>query len=268
MRYLLKGELAEGVLPNLLQYLAQSSVSGCLELRHPDGFQAYLFFMSGALHHISLGRAGPGRLQRDVAALAVLLGWQKGRFQFREGVKSPIQTIEKPLENVLLEAARLADEEAHATGELIHAGSVLRAKPPASGEGQVMMSVAGLQLLSAFNGVDSLAEIAARWGTPPASLITAAQELFLQNLAEPSVAIIAPELIGDLKRFLVQLVGPVGQIIVEDSLQELNLTEEAVPQRALAELAGVLRGELQRPAWRAAFERHFRQLCQHYEVSL
>ena len=269
MSHALQGELSKDMLPNLLQYLAQNVADGCLVLRHPDSSQGYIFFSKGELVHASLGVPSHGKTtQKDITALAVLITWAKGRFQFREAVPAPVETLQLPLSNVLMQAAQMADEESRVTGELLHERSVLRARVTDRDDIHLLVSLEGLKLLSYLDGVNSLAEIAEARRLNLRELISTAQTLFLEDLIEHGAALLEPELIPELKQLLISLVGPMGQIIVEDALLELNLSEDAVPKRALGELLDLLRLELRKPDWRTEFERKLTQLAQRYEVSV
>ena len=268
MNYALQGELSKGILPNLLQYLAQSVMTGCLVLRHPDSSQGYIFYKMGKLVHISLGTPAQGKLpQKDVTALAVLLAWDTGRFQFRQAVAAPVETLSAALSSLLMQAAQLSDEETQNTGELLHERSVLRPVWPQQNESLYIDALA-LDLLSYLDGIHSLSEIAEAHTLPLNATIATAQQLYAQGLLKPGAQLLEPQLIVEFKSLLTTLVGPMGQIIVEDALLELNLSEDAVPERAFGELVELLRAELRKPAWRADFERGLARLCQRYGVAL
>jgi len=120
----LHGRLDEGVLANLLQYLALSQASGCLLLRHPQSRQGSIYLERGKIVFVE------AKPSYDVAALAALLRWREGQFSFRPGVRSPRITLERSTAMLLLEASHLADEasdERSAAGPHIDADTVLSA---------------------------------------------------------------------------------------------------------------------------------------------
>jgi len=126
----LHGRLEEGVLANLLQYLALSQASGCLLLRHPQSRQGSIYLERGRVVFVE------AKPSYDVAALAALLRWREGQFSFRPGVRSPRITLERSTAMLLLEASHLADEaneRRQAAGPQIDADTVLSAlaEPPA-----------------------------------------------------------------------------------------------------------------------------------------
>lgn len=268
----LQGQLNDGVLANLLQYLSMNSVSGCLTVRHPDGAHAYVFLEAGRPVHISLGKSGHSGIQTDTEALSVLLTWQTGRFDLRDKVAPPVRSISKGLDMLLLEAAQQADETIRDKGILLHAESVLRARGVRTQRDHitdhVVVSIAALQLMQHLDGVNTLADVARLTGMPLASVLGAAQELHQQGLVLLNTTRVDPGFLRDLTGLLVDLVGPMGEIILEDTLLDLGFDKTNVPARAIGELLTELKGQLRREAWRAAFGRSSRALCERYTVEL
>jgi hypothetical protein len=100
------GRIEELGIANLVQMLGQSSPLGTLTATH-GAEEATIAFENGALRYALLGPL------RDVKALARVLKWSEGSFEFTRSVdaitdeRAPI-----PLQNALLEAARQVDESA------------------------------------------------------------------------------------------------------------------------------------------------------------
>jgi hypothetical protein len=95
----LQGRLAEGVLSNLVQYLALNQASGCLTVSAPDVGAGEVYLLRGRVHHVV---AGP---YEGVKALAHLLTWTQGRFGFRVGVVPPAFSVDLSTDQLLLQAS-------------------------------------------------------------------------------------------------------------------------------------------------------------------
>ena len=267
----LSGRLGPGALADLLQYLALTRASGCLLLRHPQRRQAYVYLEEGRVVAVD------ARPLYDVAALSELLAWRDGRFAFRSGVPAPRRTLDLPTDALLLEATRRADEAepgavdpdavlAPASGEPEQrpaAGGVLARGAgddgpfgpvrvlgevgdahafgrPAAPE-SVSLSLAALHLWRRLDGASSLRQLAAASGRPLAEVVAAGAELLERGLARyASVAVADPRFAQELAREAVDLLGPVGEIVVEDALYELGLTADAVPVGRVDELVAAI----------------------------
>ncbi|HEX7039009.1 MAG TPA: DUF4388 domain-containing protein [Trueperaceae bacterium] len=289
----LSGRLGPGALADLLQYMALSRASGCLLLRHPQQRQAYVYLESGRVVFVD------ARPLHDVAALSELLGWQDGRFAFRAGVPSPRRTLDMPMEALLLEAARRADEPANGAVDpdsVLTAVSGEPADPPRSslagplardayGDGpfgpvrvlgevgdaylgvgvaapeSVSLSLAALHLWRRLDGVSSLRQLAAASGRPLAEVVAAGDELLGCGLARfESVAVADPRFPQELAREAVDLLGPVGAIVVEDALYELGLSADAVPVGRVGELVAAIESAFGDAAARQEFARRAAEL--------
>ena len=290
----LSGRLAPGALADLLQYLALSRASGCLLLRHPQRRQAYVYLENGRVVFVD------ARPLYDVAALSELLGWNDGRFAFRPGVAAPRATIDVATERLLLEATRRADEpvpgavdpdtvlcalsgdapaarrEERATtlaggahddgpfgpvrmlGEVGDAGEQVGARAAPE---SVSLSLAALHLWRRLDGASSLRELSSALGRPLSEVVEAAAELLDSGLAAfVAVAVADPRFPRELAREAVDLLGPVGEIVVEDALYELGLSPDAVPVGRVDELVQAIEAAFGDSPARAEFARRAAEL--------
>jgi hypothetical protein len=99
----LQGRLADGVLGNLVQYLALNQASGCLTVAAPGVGTGDVYLVRGRVQHAVLGAL------TGVAAFSQLLSWTHGRFSFRVGVVPPTFTIDLPTDQLLLHATYEVD---------------------------------------------------------------------------------------------------------------------------------------------------------------
>lgn len=261
MNELMQGQLAEDTLPNLLQYLAMNAATGTLFLRHPKGMQGSVFFNKGAVVHIKLGA------QQDVPALAALLSWPQGRFAFRKATALSERTVNSPLDKLLLEAAHLADTHKRSGGRLFSEHTVFVANSVPNQQ-RVAMTVLAVQLLRQIDGVHTLGEVAQRMNLAFDKVLIAAEELYGQAVIQPvAVAPVHPGFIPDLTKLIVNIMGPMGEIVVEDALYDLQLSSEDLPRSRVNDLLGELRAQFKREDWQQLFEAQVRGLCEHYGLA-
>lgn len=259
----LRGQLAEGSLPNLLQYLALSQATGCLLLRHPQGSQGQLYFEGGKPVHIRYGS------QEDTLALASLLGWKEGQFIFRSGVNAPLHSVKSTLDSLLLEAAYQADTMSRGRGGLFDESTVLVPKPLTEGDQKVAMTLRSLQLLRHLDGVRSLGELILRSGLTRTDLFLAAEELYQQGLVQPLGAKAVPaSFVDDLTRVVVDLMGPMGEIVIEDALYDLGLSPAALPVNRIDGLLREVKRQFRRSDWQISFEQQARALRARYGLGV
>lgn len=264
----LEGQLNDGVLANLLQYLFMNRANGCLSVKHPQGAKGYIFLKDGAPEHISVGEPGQKGVTTDTKALSILLSWDAGRFSLDESVPSPIKTLTKSLHSVLLEASQYSDETLNEGKALLHADTVLKAKTLRHESDMVVLSIRALQLLSSLDGVRSLREIAQTIDADIHETVEVAQELFMQSLVEQDALLVEPAFIEKLSTIVVGLMGPVGEIVVEDALYECNLEPGRVPLRRLAEVELKVRESLTHANWQEPFSAQLKSLKSEYNISL
>lgn len=87
-----------------------------------------------------------------------------------------------------------------------------------------MLTLAALQLWRTIDGIGSLRQLAVTIGKPVAETVAAAQELLDNGLAEfATLAVADPRFVREVARETVDLMGPVGSIVVEDALMDLGL---------------------------------------------
>ncbi len=244
----LHGRIEDGTVANVLQYLSLGAASGCLSLRHPERLQGNVYLQDGKVVFIE------ARPLYDVAALAALLAWRSGRFSFRAGVSAPRHTLDRSVDRLLLEASHYADNQARGQGSgmlgddtVLNAASGRRSGGGGvrghahSSDEEVLLSLAALHLWRRIDGVSSLREIAAATRRPTAELVAAAQELVAHGLAEYASLLVAdPRFARELAREAVDLLGPVGAIVVEDALYDLGYSAESLPVGAVDELVAEL----------------------------
>ena len=258
----LQGQIDEGVLANLLQYLALDQASGCLILRHPRGAQGDVFFAGGKVVHVQ----APGR--SGVLALSELLTWIEGTFHFRSGVAAPQNSIRLSVESLLLEASYQVDEARRSGSDPIDERSVLRSKPLEQHRSTVAMTLRAVHLLRHLDGTLSIAEISNRTGASVEELLVAAKELHRQELVElMTPQVVGRDFIEALERTVIDIMGPIGEIVLDDALYDLGVNAETLPIGAVDELVQALAAQLRREDWRRDFQERIRRLRERFDLA-
>lgn len=256
----IQGQLDGDILINLLQYLNLNGASGVLRLRTGLGSTGDVYTQGGQVTHAVTGSVTGQK------ALVTLLRWSQGRFSFEAGVQAPERTIDKPLDALLLEIAYQTDEEDR-SAEKLTASTVLM--PAASsgnrtaGETDVTLPVLALKVLPLLDQNVKLSTIAKRIDAPIDEVLAAADVIVRSGLATPhQSASVSPEFIHNLTALVRDIIGPLADIVMDEVLYELNLTEGSVPEDQLSELIGKLGSaiEQERSDWRAAFDRQVAEL--------
>uniref|UniRef100_A0A7C4YAP7 DUF4388 domain-containing protein n=1 Tax=candidate division WOR-3 bacterium TaxID=2052148 RepID=A0A7C4YAP7_UNCW3 len=99
----LSGSLEDFEITDVLQVIHISNKDGVLYIRTPKG-RALMFFKGGLLLHAEIEDA----VGMDAVRKIIIL--RQGTFEFRPGESTSQVTIELPIQNVIIEAARQIDE--------------------------------------------------------------------------------------------------------------------------------------------------------------
>lgn len=251
----LNGRLGEGVVANVLQYLQLSQGTGCLSLVHPARRSGRVYLEAGKVVFVE---ASP---LHDLAALTALLEWREGRFSFRPGVVAPRRSMNRNVDTLLLEATHLADAGAISPEPGPAPDTVLSVGPRGGTDDAVMLSLGALHLWRNLDGVSSLRELAAKTGVALVDVTLAAQELIDHDLVDFAALKVAdPRFAREVTREAVDLLGPVGTIVVEDALIELGVSPDALPVALVEEFVAEVTRSFPTGDRRAEFSRRADQL--------
>lgn len=259
MKNALQGQLEEGVLANLLQYLSLNNASGALQLRHIHGHVGEVFFDAGRVIHVVSGA------QVDIMALSVLLTWTEGEFSFRSGVLPPAKTIKLAVDSLLLEASYQVDvnqlEQDRVTEDSILVPRAL------DQHNSVALSLRALHLLRHLDGKSSLMSIAAKLNVSLPEVLSAAEELLQQSLVDFSnTPTVSAKFMSDLNQLVVDIMGPMAEIVIDDALYDLGLRAESLPEHSVPALLQEIRSQFKRDDWQRDFELRAKRLCIHYSL--
>lgn len=293
----LHGRIEEGVLPNLLQYLSLSQASGCLMLRHPQQLHANVYVDKGRVVFVD---AKPLYDLAALAALLRWadgrFAFRPGVRPPRNTLTSSTETLllqatQKADEiagsgdgvdadSVLMAVIQGSDHMAGGLGYGVEGGAgggyefgpVTLLGDPVSGAGArppvpssvvdtVSLSLAALDLWRRLDGASSLRQLAMAAGRPVADLERAAKELLDNALVDyVSLVVADPRFAQEIAREAVDLLGPVGEIVVEDALYELGVNVDTIPVGMVDELVQLLEVAFDNPFSRAEFLRRVSEL--------
>lgn len=229
---------------NVLQYLALSVATGRLTVVSRGALQGNVYLEGGQVVFIE------AKPFRDLGALAAMLSWDNGTFVFKRDVLAPRHTMRQQVDLLLLQVSRRpALGAAEPAPSQIGKDAVLAAASGdgmykladdqfyADAEGEVLLSLGALHLWRGLDGVSSLGQMAAMAGRNVDELVAAAHELIDHRLATfVSLRVADPRFVEELKREAIDLLGPVGEVVVDDALYELGLMPESLPVSSVDEL--------------------------------
>jgi len=256
----LYGDLEEGVLANLLQYLALSQAGGRLGLRHPTRPKGDVYLDGGRVVHACTG------VLAGVSALAELMTWHQGRFSFHSGSAAPRHTLSGPTERVLLEASYHLDGRPSEPACVDDATVLVTNTSP--DDGRAAVSLTALHVWRSVDGRSTVGALAQASGLPLEAVIEGASELVRAGLAAAGGArLVDRAFVGAMTQEAVDILGPVAELFVEDALFELGLDGGPFAIGALDELVTTVATQFRRSEWQHDFLRRVERLRQDHGLS-
>lgn len=121
VKAILEGDLKNMQVPNLLQTVLMSKMTGHLNVLSSHG-SADLYFEDGTPVH-----AQTGSTSGDAGILELLL-WEDGEFKFLPEERTRLKTVNKRLESLLMEGIALLDQDRYLTAQGLNQNSYLMRK--------------------------------------------------------------------------------------------------------------------------------------------
>ncbi|NLG09676.1 MAG: DUF4388 domain-containing protein [Deinococcales bacterium] len=236
----IQGQIEEGVLVNLLQYLNLNSATGVLRLQSGRGLPGEIYTDGGQVVHAAL------RGVEGVQALVALLAWREGSFGFQSNVRSPKRSVHKPLEALLLEVAYETDHAVDLDAEPLDAETVLApvSLDPSQEGKRVALPLMAIRILPHLDGVKPLGAVAEQLGVSLAEVRAAAAVLLENDLASVAEGrLLDAGFINTLTDLVRDIMGPLADIVMDESLDTLGVTASAVPEVKLPALLELLEQE-------------------------
>jgi hypothetical protein len=241
----LQGALSEGVLANLLQYFAATNATGCLSVHSTVKGTGKVYVNKGRPVHAQIGSLIG---VHAVASMLMLIG----EFEFEGDVTTSKRSMESTMEALLLSATLELDDVVLTPRTLIETDSntesgtgklspqaILTSVMRPDFDERIEMPLSAIWLLPLINGRDTLEAIAKKEGRSLEATVRSAEVLTRLGIAamvEPEQRCVPEAFVNDLVRELNFLLGPVGEVMVQDAFDDLKLPYGKLPENRVAKL--------------------------------
>jgi hypothetical protein len=250
----LRGNLAQLSLLDILKMLSTGKRSGRLDI-HQGAKTGEIYLQYGTLVHAVSGT----HLGENV--VYTLMGWLEGNFSFTPDIEAPEQSIHVSTEQILLEAARQADQWRDIKEVLSSTDAVFNISASGS-TNTVSLKPIEWKVLAQINGERSVIEIAELlelhefdvakiiYGLTTAGLLH--EETGIKNTFRE---IVDESFFEQLMVNFTEVMGPIGPVIIEEEIKLLGEDREAFPQNKAAELVERISLEISDNTKRAQFQK-------------
>jgi hypothetical protein len=195
------------------------------------------------------------------AGVYTLLGWLEGDFSFTPDVEPPEESIQLTTEQMLLEAARTAEQWEDIKEIITSTDAVFNISPSGSTD-TVSLKPIEWQVLAQIDGERSINEIAEILDLHEFDVAKIVYSLTTAGLLHEvsGVSVSTGELVSDnfftqLTEIFTEIMGPIGPVIIEDEIKLLGEVREAFPKDKTAELVERISLEISDGEKRADFQK-------------
>lgn len=249
-----KGSLAQLSLLDILRMLSSGHRTGRVEI-HNAGKSGQLYLENGIIVHAVSGT------QIGEKAVYTLMGWLEGDFSFVPNEPSPERSIETTTEQLLLEAARQAEQWEDIKDILSSTDAVFNISPSGSTT-TVSLKPIEWQVLAQVNGERSVVEIGEILDLHEFDVARIIYSLTSAGLLHEVVGggtkfrdIADEAFFKILSEKYTDVMGPIGPVIIEDEIRLLGEDKNAFPQEKIAELVERISLEIADSKKRADFQK-------------
>ncbi len=248
----LRGNLQQLPLLDILRMLNMSSRTGRLDITQP-GKTGEIYLENGVIVHSVTGT------QLGDKGVYTLMAWMEGEFVFTPDVPAPERSIDTTTEQLLLEAARQAEQWGDIKDVVPSTDSVFNISPSGS-TSTVSLKPLEWQVLAQVNGERSVVEIGEILNLPEFEVAKIVYSLTTAGLlhevadAKSSFRNIVDETFFEtLSVSFTEVMGPMGPVIIEDEIKLLGEDRNAFPQDKASELVERVSLEISDSKKRAQF---------------
>lgn len=249
-----KGNLAQLSLLDILRMLSSARRTGKVEV-HSAGKIGELYLENGLIVHAVSGT------QMGEKVVYSLMGWLEGEFDFTPSIVPPERSIQTNTEQLLLEAARQAEQWEDIKDVLSSTDAVFNISPSGS-TNTVSLKPIEWQVLAQINGERSVVEIG--------EILSLNEFDVARIIYSLTTAGLLHEVIGTTRKFreiadesffatmtelFTEVMGPIGPVIIEDEIRLLGEEKNAFPQEKTAELVERISLEIFDNKKRAEFQK-------------
>ena len=249
-----RGNLAQISLLDILRMLCSGNRTGRLDIQNA-GKSGELFLVNGEIVHAVSGT------QLGESGVYSLMSWLQGDFGFTPGIAPPERSIGTTTEQLLLEAARQAEQWEDIKDILSSTDAVFNISPSGS-TNTVSLKPIEWQVLAQVNGERSVIEIGEILELNEFDVARIIYSLTTAGLLHEVVGggtkfrDIADETFFEtLSEVFTEIMGPIGPIIIEDEIRLLGEDESAFPREKTAELVERISLEIADNKKRADFQK-------------
>ena len=254
MAEVFRGNLAQLSLLDILRMLSLGNRTGRLDIRQ-GGKTGEIYLERGMIVHAVTGT------QIGDKGVYTLMGWLEGDFSFTPNIDPPEQSINSTTEQIMLEAARQAEQWEDIKDVLSSTDAVFNISPSGS-TSTVSLKPIEWQVLAQVNGERSVTEIGDildlhefEVARIVYSLTTAGLLHEISDARTVFREIVDEEFFVQLTNHFTEVMGPIGPIIIEEEINLLGEDKAAFPQAKAAELVERVSLEIADGAKRAEFQK-------------
>ena len=237
-----------------LRMLSYGRRSGRLDIRQ-GGKSGEIYLDRGIIVHAVTGT------QIGEKGVYTLMGWLEGDFSFTPDIDSPEQSITTTTEQLMLEAARQAEQWADIKDVLSSTDAVFNISPSGS-TNTVSLKPIEWQVLAQVNGERSVVEIGNILDLHEFevariiySLTTAGLLHEVSGAKKEFREIVDESFFVQLNNLFTDVMGPIGPIIVDEEIILLGEDPASFPQTKAAELVERVSLEIADSSKRAEFQK-------------
>lgn len=249
----IRGNLKQLALLDIIKMLSSGNRSGRLDINQ-SGKSGEIYLERGNIVHAATGT------QIGEKGVYTLMGWLEGEFTFTPDVPSPDRSIDVATEQLLLEAARQAEQWEDIKEVLSSTDAVFNISPSGS-TSTISLKPLEWQVLAQVNGERSVVEIGDILGLHEFEVAKIVYSLTTAGLLHEvtDAKVIFRDIVDDtffktLSEAFTEVMGPIGPVIIEDEIRLLGEEQDAFPKNKAAELVERISLEISDSAKRTQFQ--------------
>lgn len=250
----LRGNLRQLPLLDIIRMLSTGKRSGRLDINQA-GKSGEIYLERGSLVHAATGT------QIGEKGVYTLMGWLEGDFTFTPDVAAPDHSINVATEQLLLEAARQADQWKDIKEVISSTEAVFNISPSGS-TSTVSLKPLEWQVLAQVNGQRSVIEIGEILGLHEFEVARIVYSLTTAGLMHEVTDakaifrdIVDEAFFEKMSASFTEVMGPIGPVIIEDEIHLLGEERNAFPQDKVSELVERISLEIADSKKRAQFQK-------------
>jgi len=250
----LRGNLRQLPLLDIIRMLSLGNRTGRLDINQV-GKTGEIYLERGNIAHAVTGT------QIGEKGVYTLMGWLEGDFTFTPDIAAPEKSIDVATEQLLLEAARQA-EQWEDIKEVISSTEAVFNISPSGSTSTVSLKPLEWQVLAQVNGQRSVIEIGEILGLHEFEVAKIVYSLttagLMQEVTDARTIfrdIVDEEFFEKVSVSYTEVMGPIGPVIIEEEIQLLGEDPKAFPQDKVSELVERISLEIADSKKRAQFQK-------------